>query len=110
MVLYGIREQTQDIEKGCSYVCENDHGDVVGTFFFNHGKDIEPTYEIIDDGEWIGDDSYGVVHRIASDGSEKGIGSFCIKWALEQFMFTKTTIQDWLLRKYLRRYFFIIQG
>ncbi len=27
---------------------------------------------------------YGVVHRIASDGSEKGIGSFCIRWALEQ--------------------------
>ncbi len=25
-----------------------------------------------------------MVHRIASDGSVKGIGSFCITWALEQ--------------------------
>jgi hypothetical protein len=73
-----------DIEKGCSYVCENENGDVVGTFFFNQGKDIEPTYMSINDGEWIGDNRYGVVHRIASDGSEKGIGSFCIRWALEQ--------------------------
>ena len=73
-----------DIEKGYSYVCENAQGDVVGTFFFIQGKNIEPTYETIDDGEWIGDDTYGVVHRIASDGSEKGIGSFCIKWALNQ--------------------------
>ncbi len=73
-----------DIEKGCSYVCENEQGDVVGTFFFTQGKDIEPTYRKIDDGQWIGDDCYGVVHRIASDGSEKGIGSFCINWALDR--------------------------
>ena len=73
-----------DIKKGCSYVCENKSGDVVGTFFFNQGKDIEPGYRDIEEGKWIGDDHYGVVHRIASDGSEKGIGSFCIRWALEQ--------------------------
>ncbi len=73
-----------DIEKGCSYVCENEQGDVVGTFFFNQGVDIEPTYQTIDDGAWIGDNRYGVIHRIASDGSEKGIGSFCIGWALKQ--------------------------
>ena len=47
-------------------------------------KDIEPNYLNIEDGQWIGDSNYGVVHRIASDGSEKGIGSFCIKWAFEQ--------------------------
>ena len=73
-----------DIENGCSYVCENEKGVVVGTFFFSQGENIEPTYMNIDDGEWIGDNHYGVVHRIASDGSEKGIGSFCIRWALEQ--------------------------
>ena len=27
---------------------------------------------------------YGVVHRIASDHSEKGIGTFCLKWAIER--------------------------
>ena len=27
----------------------------------------------------------GVVHRVAGDGSEKGIGAFCINWAFEKF-------------------------
>lgn len=75
---YLIRE---DIKEGCSYVCEGADGRVIGTFFYKYGKDIDPTYLHIDDGEWIGDDSYGVVHRIASDGSVKGTGSFCINWA-----------------------------
>ena len=75
---YLIRE---DIKEGCSYVCEGSEGKVIGTFFYKYGKDIDPTYLHIDDGKWIGDDSYGVVHRIASDGSEKGVGSFCINWS-----------------------------
>lgn len=25
---------------------------------------------------------YGVIHRIAGDGSEKGIGTFCLRWAI----------------------------
>lgn len=74
----------KDISEGHSYVCENAEGVVAGTFFFNQGKEIEPNYRSIEDGDWFGDDTYGVVHRIAVDGSEKGIGSFCISWALEQ--------------------------
>ena len=73
-----------DIASGCSYVCVNDDGEVIGTFCYLYGKDIEPTYMQITDGEWIGDDTYGVVHRIASDGSEKGTGKFCLSWAFEQ--------------------------
>ena len=73
-----------DIRNGNSYVCLNDGGNVIGTFFFIHGQDIEPTYREITDGAWLDDSSYGVVHRIAGDGSEKGIGAFCINWAFEQ--------------------------
>ena len=73
-----------DIRNGNSYVCLNDEGNVIGTFFFIHGQDIEPTYREITDGAWLDDSSYGVVHRIAGDGSEKGIGAFCINWAFEQ--------------------------
>jgi len=73
-----------DVKEGNSYVCINDSDKVIGTFFYNAGKDIEPCYREIFDGEWIDDSSYGVVHRIAADGSEKGIGSFCINWAFEQ--------------------------
>ena len=67
-----------DIRNGSSYVCLNEEEKVIGTFFFIQGKDIEPTYRKITDGEWLEDSPYGVVHRIAGDGSERGIGAFCI--------------------------------
>ena len=73
-----------DIRNGHSYVCVNDDGKVIGTFFFNYGKDIEPHYLDIEGGAWRDESPYGVVHRIAADGSEKGIGTFCIQWAYEQ--------------------------
>ena len=74
----------EDIRNGNSYVCVNDDERVIGTFFFTQGKDIEPTYRAITDGAWLDDSVYGVVHRIASDGSEKGVGQFCLGWAFEQ--------------------------
>lgn len=73
-----------DIRNGNSYVCVNDDGAVIGTFFFIQGRDVEPTYAAITDGAWLDDSPYGVVHRIAGDGSEKGIGAFCLNWAYEQ--------------------------
>ena len=74
----------RDLREGHSYVCQNDEGRVVGTFFFTQGRDVEPTYRDITDGAWLDDSPYGVVHRIAGDGSEKGIGTFCIDWAFAQ--------------------------
>ena len=73
-----------DIEKGDSYVCVDDGGVVVGTFYFIQGRDIEPTYRHIIDGAWLDDGPYGVVHRIASDGCVPGVGSFCLNWAYER--------------------------
>ena len=74
----------QDIRDGNSYVCINEQGTVIGTFFFIFGEDIEPVYRRIDDGAWLDDGPYGVVHRLAGDGSEKGIGEFCLNWAFAQ--------------------------
>ncbi len=71
----------QDIAAGKSYVCEADEG-IVGVFYFDHGHRIDPTYARIDGGVWVGNDDYGVVHRIAS--CQKGVGSFCIQWAYSQ--------------------------
>ena len=73
----------QDIADGSSYVCVHD-GEIVGTFFFCQGIDIEPTYRVIEDGAWRDASAYGVVHRLAGDGSVKGIGAFCLNWAYEQ--------------------------
>ena len=75
---------SSDVEAGNSYVCVNESGAVIGTFYYVFGEDIEPTYRTIEDGAWLDDSAYGVVHRLASDGSEKGIGRFCIDWALKQ--------------------------
>ena len=73
----------RDIATGCSYVCTEGER-IVGTFFYTSGQDIEPTYAVIEDGAWLDNGPYGVVHRIAADGSTKGVGAFCIQWALEQ--------------------------
>ncbi len=73
-----------DIASGGSYVCVDDSGRIAGTFFFTQGKDIEPTYREMTEGEWLDDSPYGVIHRLASDGTVKGTGRFCISWALEQ--------------------------
>jgi len=73
----------QDIEVGKSYVCEHE-GRVVGVFYYEYGQDIDPTYAVIEDGEWLDGSAYGVVHRLAGDGSVKGIGACCLNWAFEQ--------------------------
>ena len=74
----------RDIADGHSYVCVDDDGTVIGTFFFIQGQDIEPTYRAITDGAWLDDGPYGVVHRIAADGSQRGVGAFCLNWAFER--------------------------
>ncbi len=73
----------RDIAEGNSYVCVSGSR-IVGTFYYICGKDIEPTYRRIEDGAWLDDTPYGVVHRLASDGSVKGTGARCISWAYEQ--------------------------
>lgn len=72
-----------DITAGNSYVCMYE-GRIAGTFFFAQGKDIEPSYCALEDGAWQDDSPYGVIHRLAGDGTVKGIGCFCIEWALRQ--------------------------
>ncbi len=72
-----------DIAEGNSYVCVFE-GRIVGTFFYCQGKDIEPAYRQIEDGAWIDNGPYGVIHRIAGDGSVRGIGSFSIAWAFDK--------------------------
>lgn len=74
----------KDIELQKSYVVQNDAGRIVGTFFFDFGERIEPTYNVITEGKWLYDSPYGVVHRIATDHSEHGIGAFALNWAFQQ--------------------------
>jgi len=65
------------------YVCEDEEGKIIGTFCFVPSPD--PFYAVIENGAWLNDAPYYVIHRIASDGSRKGIGKFCIDWCAQQY-------------------------
>ena len=75
-----VREETAS---GHGYVCEY-RGKVVGAFAYYYGKEIEPSYLVIEDGGWRKDSAYGVIHRLAGDGSVKGIARACLDWAFEE--------------------------
>lgn len=74
-----IERVIKDIEEGLSYVCVEDR--ILGVFYFN--EEIDPTYLKIE-GRWLNNDDYGVIHRIAVIDNKRGIGTFCIKWVMEQ--------------------------
>ncbi len=59
----------EDIALSRLYVIE-ENGEVYAAFVMANGPD--PTYAYID-GAWESDKDYGVIHRVASDGSRKGI-------------------------------------
>lgn len=71
----------KDVRDGNCYVCEEE-GRIVAVFYYK--KEEDPTYSYIEDGQWISEEPYGVVHRITSDGTVKGTASFCLAWAFEQ--------------------------
>lgn len=63
----------KDIADGNGYVCvEND--EVVGVFFFRIG--VDKTYLKIENGEWLSDAPYAVIHRIAVKYHGRGIADF----------------------------------
>lgn len=71
----------RDIEQGISYVAVQD-GQIEAVFVYFAGEDL--AYRVIEDGSWLNDMPYGVIHRIASRGNVKGVGSFCMKWGFAQ--------------------------
>lgn len=92
------REQIErDIKMGKCHVCIEKAGDKENRIFGNKNNGTEkiaavfyfsieddPTYKVIYEGKWLSSTPYGVVHRIASAGTVKGAGEFCLRWALKQ--------------------------
>ena len=64
----------------CFVVCCG--GRVVGTFCLIFGD--EPTYAVIEDGQWKNCAPYATIHRLASDGSASGVGHACIAFSFSQ--------------------------
>lgn len=70
----------QDIELSRLYVCEEDDK-LCGVFMLSFQED--PTYHYID-GAWLNQEPYGVIHRIASDGTKKGIFQTVLEFCKEK--------------------------
>ena len=68
----------EEINQGHCMVCLNESNKIIATFCFIQGPD--PTYSRIEEGEWISDEPYYVLHRLASDASCHGIADACISW------------------------------
>lgn len=71
----------QDIERGVSYLCEA-AGKIVAVFYF--AMETEPSYQQIFQGEWLNDEPYGVVHRIAAPLGVKGAAGYCLEWCFRE--------------------------
>ncbi len=60
----------QDISGGNCYVLENEK-EICAVFALFEG--IEPAYRIIEQGQWLNDEPYVTVHRVAKDWNSKGV-------------------------------------
>ena len=61
----------KDIELGGSYVMLDEEGTIVGTFALLPSPEV--TYNVIYDGQWLDDEPYHVIHRIASTPGSHGV-------------------------------------
>ena len=71
-----------DIRSGNAYLLLREDK-VVAYFAMIDGPD--PTYNLITKGSWLNDDSYGVLHRIASNGEAKGVFKEILLYASEHY-------------------------
>ena len=71
----------KDIKEKKLYIMEDETG-VHAVFMFAIMED--PTYAVITEGDWISNDTYGVIHRVAGDGMVHGILQEAVKFARER--------------------------
>lgn len=49
-----------------------------GVFYFRTGED--DTYNVIENGSWLSDDTYGTIHRVAGDGQIHGVLTMAVQF------------------------------
>lgn len=67
----------EDIRQECCYVWE-DGKEIEGVFYFS--GEADPSYRVIEEGSWLNEEPYGVIHRVASRGSRRGLLAACVSW------------------------------
>lgn len=75
----------EDIARETLYVIQDESG-IHGVFYFCVEED--PTYAVIQSGAWNSDKPYGVIHRIAGDGSG-GILRTAVMFAQQQIEYIR---------------------
>ncbi len=101
----------EDIAQGKNYVVE-EAGQIVGTFFFDYGVEVEPTYVHMVTGAWVYPGPYGVIHRIASSGKINGLGSLAIAYASSfvEHLRIDTHEENHVMQNLLRKEGFVCRG
>lgn len=69
------------MEKGAAHVCESDQGEIMAVL--SVFTEPDPTYYEIE-GQWLNDEPYTTIHRIATSGVVKGVGQYCLQWVQER--------------------------
>ena len=71
-----------DIKLDKLYVLDHE-GSIEGVFFLSDG--IDPTYNYIENGQWLNEEEYVVIHRIASAMKRRRIGDIIIQDCQKRF-------------------------
>ena len=72
-----------DIRSGNAYLLLRENK-AIAYFAMTDGPDL--TYNFIAEGNWLNDDTYGVLHRIASNGEAKGVFKEILLYASEHYL------------------------
>ena len=71
----------EDVATGRSYVCVEGE-EILGVFYYAEGDDL--TYAVIEDGAWLNDAPYGVIHRIAVVARGRGVAAACFAFGVSR--------------------------
>ena len=110
-VWYPSREMTEEAAKaGKLYVVRSDDGIIHACFYM--AKEEDPTYAVIENGQWRYNEEYAVLHRIAQDGSLKGTLKMILDYAFSLYSYVRidTHEDNVIMRKLLSRYGFVASG
>lgn len=100
----------RDIQKGNLYVLCGEDGAVHAAFAFILGED--PTYAVIEEGAWTSGEPYGTIHRVGSDGTERGVFSKCLEFcrARSPYLRADTHHDNKTMQHVLEKHGFVRRG
>ena len=101
----------EDIEKNQAFLVVEEN-EIRGYFCFVKGIDPEPTYRVIKEGNWLNNAPFGVIHRLASDGTIKGIADACFNFCFNEIDNIKvdTHRDNKIMQNYFEKIGFVFCG